>query len=232
MLPQYWRLYLLTLVLGVGGSFQYGLHISVITFPAEVVWEEPCDTQIRVSVNKKIWITELLTVFAAHSKICEPHVDAEVRGAAVWFQQPAHLVLHLGCVEPGGLAGGHSWWQTSCCLWAVRQQPEHTLTHTHMYIHSDKLLINSNCLMIILLACAVHICTKSVVLYCQTWVFLLFFFLGKKHFCLIMWWQLLLRYSWFSVAWPNHLRWFSWQDFSTDTISVCPNKDHWSSHFL
>lgn len=175
MLPQYWRLYLLTLVLGVGGSFQYGLHISVITFPAEVVWEEPCDTQIRVSVNKKIWITELLTVFAAHSKICEPHVDAEVRGAAVWFQQPAHLVLHLGCVEPGGLAGGHSWWQTSCRLWAVRQRPEHTLTHTHMYIHSDKLLINSNRLMIILLACAVHICTKSVVLYCQTWVFCCFF---------------------------------------------------------
>lgn len=60
--------------------------------------------------------------------------------------------------------------------------------------------------------------------------FLLFFFLGKKHFCLIMWWQLLLRYSWYSVAWPNHLRWFSWQDFSMDTISVCPNKDHWSSH--
>lgn len=34
--PQYWRLYLLTLVLGIGGSFQYGMQISVITFPAEV----------------------------------------------------------------------------------------------------------------------------------------------------------------------------------------------------
>ncbi|KAL2090970.1 hypothetical protein ACEWY4_013233 [Coilia grayii] len=34
-MTQYWRLYLLTLVLGVGGSFQYGLHVSIMASPAE-----------------------------------------------------------------------------------------------------------------------------------------------------------------------------------------------------
>lgn len=33
---QYWRLYLLTLVLGIGGSFQFGMQISVIASPAVV----------------------------------------------------------------------------------------------------------------------------------------------------------------------------------------------------
>ncbi|XP_063073795.1 solute carrier family 2, facilitated glucose transporter member 9-like [Engraulis encrasicolus] len=32
---QYWRLYLLTLVLGIGGSFQYGIHVSIMASPAE-----------------------------------------------------------------------------------------------------------------------------------------------------------------------------------------------------
>lgn len=145
---------------------------------------------------------------AAHPKIREPHVDAEVRGAAVWLQQPAHLVLHLGCVEPGGLARGHSWRQTSCRLWAVRQRPKHTLTHTQTYVHSDKLLINRNCSVII----CWHVLYISVLNQSSSTVwheFLVVFFLGKKHFCSITWWQLLLRYSWFSVAWPNHSRWFS-----------------------
>ncbi|XP_010744650.2 solute carrier family 2, facilitated glucose transporter member 11 [Larimichthys crocea] len=31
---QYWRLYLLSLVLGIGGSFQYGIQVSVIASPA------------------------------------------------------------------------------------------------------------------------------------------------------------------------------------------------------
>ncbi|XP_029906572.1 solute carrier family 2, facilitated glucose transporter member 11-like [Myripristis murdjan] len=34
---QYWRLYLLTLVLGIGGSFQYGIQVSIIASPAEHV---------------------------------------------------------------------------------------------------------------------------------------------------------------------------------------------------
>lgn len=126
MLPQYWRLYLLTLVLGVGGSFQYGMHISVITFPAEVVWEEHpfnCVTLNSGILNWKDMNHSTSDRSAAHSEICEPHVDAEIRGAAVWFQHPAHLVLHLGCVEPGRLGRDHSWWQTSCRLWAVRQWP-------------------------------------------------------------------------------------------------------------
>lgn len=33
---QYWRLYLLTLVLGIGGSFQFGMQVSVIASPAVV----------------------------------------------------------------------------------------------------------------------------------------------------------------------------------------------------
>lgn len=61
--------------------------------------------------------------------------------------------------------------------------------------------------------------------------FCLFFFLGKKHLCSTMSWQLLLRFSWFSVAWPNHLRWSFWEDFSMDTISVCPDEAHCSSIF-
>ena len=160
MLPQYWRLYLLTLVLGVGGSFQYGIHISVITFPAKVAWKNRplnCVTQIG-------WGHVTSDLSAAHSKICEPHVDAEVRSGAVWFQQPAHLVLHPGCVEPGRLGRHHSRRQTSCCLWTVRQH-----THTHTFL--DKLLINSNYSTIRFIL----ICTKSVFLNSLTWVFLFCF---------------------------------------------------------
>lgn len=50
--PQYWRLYLLTLVLGIGGSFQYGMQISVITFPAEVAWKQH---------HKHVWVTHPLS---------------------------------------------------------------------------------------------------------------------------------------------------------------------------
>ena len=33
---QYWRLYALSVVLGIGGSFQYGIQVSVIASPEEV----------------------------------------------------------------------------------------------------------------------------------------------------------------------------------------------------
>ncbi|CAG06930.1 unnamed protein product, partial [Tetraodon nigroviridis] len=56
------RLYLLTLVLGVGGSFQYGIHISVITFPAEYIqrfvnhtWMQRYNAPLSDSNIQLIW---------------------------------------------------------------------------------------------------------------------------------------------------------------------------------
>lgn len=57
----------------------------------------------------------------ASPKIPEPDVDAEVWRAAVRRQQPAHVVPHLGCVEPGGLGRGPARWKSSCYLWTVRR---------------------------------------------------------------------------------------------------------------
>lgn len=74
-----------------------------------------------------------------------------------------------------------------------------------------------------------HTCTRTVVpLPADKSCFV---FLGKKHFCLTMLWQLLLHCSWFSVARPNHLRWSFWEDFSLDTILVCLDKVHLLSDF-
>lgn len=96
-------------------------------------------------------------------------------------------------------------------------------THTLL----DGLLINRNCSTI---RCwhVLYMSVLSVFLYNLS---LFFFSPGKKHFCWTMWWQLLLHSSWFSVTWPSRLRWSFWEDFSTDTILVCPDKAHWSSHF-
>nr|XP_054591869.1 solute carrier family 2, facilitated glucose transporter member 11-like [Nothobranchius furzeri] len=59
---QYWRLYLLALVLGIGGSFQYGIQVSVISSPAEHVHRFVNSTSIHRyrtlvdgSTNQLIW---------------------------------------------------------------------------------------------------------------------------------------------------------------------------------
>ncbi|XP_056885962.1 solute carrier family 2, facilitated glucose transporter member 11 isoform X1 [Takifugu flavidus] len=59
---KYWRLYLLTLVLGIGGSFQYGIQISIITFPAEHVqrfvnhtWTLRYGAPLSDSNSKLVW---------------------------------------------------------------------------------------------------------------------------------------------------------------------------------
>ncbi|XP_054640186.1 solute carrier family 2, facilitated glucose transporter member 11-like [Dunckerocampus dactyliophorus] len=59
---QYWRLYLLAVALGVGGSFQYGIQVSAIAAPAEHVkafvnhtWLLRYQTPIEDSTNQLIW---------------------------------------------------------------------------------------------------------------------------------------------------------------------------------
>ncbi|XP_070696759.1 solute carrier family 2, facilitated glucose transporter member 11-like [Pempheris klunzingeri] len=59
---QYWRLYLLILVLGIGGSFQYGIQVSVIASPAAHVqsfvnhtWMERYGGPVDDSTNQLIW---------------------------------------------------------------------------------------------------------------------------------------------------------------------------------
>ncbi|XP_041801477.1 solute carrier family 2, facilitated glucose transporter member 11-like [Chelmon rostratus] len=59
---QYWRLYLLTLVLGIGGSFQYGFQVSVIASPAVHVqsfvnhtWMLRYRAPVADSTNQLIW---------------------------------------------------------------------------------------------------------------------------------------------------------------------------------
>ncbi|KAL7406916.1 hypothetical protein ABVT39_000107 [Epinephelus coioides] len=59
---QYWRLYLLSLVLGIGGSFQYGIQVSVIASPAMHVqsfvndtWLSRYGAPVDDSTNQLIW---------------------------------------------------------------------------------------------------------------------------------------------------------------------------------
>ncbi|XP_075316113.1 solute carrier family 2, facilitated glucose transporter member 11-like [Odontesthes bonariensis] len=59
---QYWRLYLLSLVLGIGGSFQYGIQVSLIASPAEHVqsfvnytWILRYGSPVGESTNQLIW---------------------------------------------------------------------------------------------------------------------------------------------------------------------------------
>ncbi|XP_037635573.1 solute carrier family 2, facilitated glucose transporter member 11-like [Sebastes umbrosus] len=59
---QYWRLYLLALVLGIGGSFQYGFQVSVIASPAVHVqsfvnhtWLWRYGAPVDESSNQLIW---------------------------------------------------------------------------------------------------------------------------------------------------------------------------------
>ncbi|XP_062252807.1 solute carrier family 2, facilitated glucose transporter member 11-like [Platichthys flesus] len=59
---QYWRLYALSMVLGIGGSFQYGIQVSVIASPEEHVqsfvnytWLWRYDAPVTDSSNKLIW---------------------------------------------------------------------------------------------------------------------------------------------------------------------------------
>ncbi|XP_049894379.1 solute carrier family 2, facilitated glucose transporter member 11-like isoform X1 [Epinephelus moara] len=59
---QYWRLYLLSLVLGIGGSFQYGIQVSVIASPAVHVqsfvndtWLSRYGAPVDDSTNQLIW---------------------------------------------------------------------------------------------------------------------------------------------------------------------------------
>ncbi|KAG7244636.1 hypothetical protein INR49_029655 [Caranx melampygus] len=59
---QYWRLYVLSLVLGIGGSFQYGIQVSVIASPAVHVqrfvnytWLWRYNTPVDDSANQLIW---------------------------------------------------------------------------------------------------------------------------------------------------------------------------------
>ncbi|XP_061788654.1 solute carrier family 2, facilitated glucose transporter member 11-like [Nerophis lumbriciformis] len=59
---QYWRLYLLAVVLGIGGSFQYGIQVSAIAAPAEHVeafinqtWLLRYQTPVEDSTEQLIW---------------------------------------------------------------------------------------------------------------------------------------------------------------------------------
>lgn len=59
---QYWRLYLLSVVLGIGGSFQYGIQVSVIAAPAVHVqsfvnytWVLRYGAPVADSSNQLIW---------------------------------------------------------------------------------------------------------------------------------------------------------------------------------
>ncbi|XP_049441471.1 solute carrier family 2, facilitated glucose transporter member 11-like [Epinephelus fuscoguttatus] len=59
---QYWRLYLLSLVLGIGGSFQYGIQVSVIASPAVHVqsfvndtWLSRYGAPVDDSTSQLIW---------------------------------------------------------------------------------------------------------------------------------------------------------------------------------
>nr|XP_061813653.1 solute carrier family 2, facilitated glucose transporter member 11-like [Nerophis lumbriciformis] len=59
---QYWRLYLLAMVLGIGGSFQYGIQVSVIASPAAHIqtfvnytWMWRHHTPVDDSTNQLIW---------------------------------------------------------------------------------------------------------------------------------------------------------------------------------
>ncbi|XP_022602534.1 solute carrier family 2, facilitated glucose transporter member 11-like [Seriola dumerili] len=59
---QYWRLYVLSLVLGIGGSFQYGIQVSVIASPAvhiqsfvNYTWMLRYEAPVDESADQLIW---------------------------------------------------------------------------------------------------------------------------------------------------------------------------------
>ncbi|XP_020789909.1 solute carrier family 2, facilitated glucose transporter member 11-like [Boleophthalmus pectinirostris] len=59
---KYWRLYLLTVILGIGGSFQYGIQVSFIAPPAEHIqsfvnytWMWRYGSPVEDSSNQLIW---------------------------------------------------------------------------------------------------------------------------------------------------------------------------------
>ncbi|XP_020337833.1 solute carrier family 2, facilitated glucose transporter member 11 isoform X3 [Oncorhynchus kisutch] len=69
-LMQYWRLYLLTLVLGIGGSFQYGMQVSIMSSPAEHIqsfvnqtWLGRYEVPVDDSTNMLIW-SFIVSVFS------------------------------------------------------------------------------------------------------------------------------------------------------------------------
>ncbi|XP_068598177.1 solute carrier family 2, facilitated glucose transporter member 11-like [Brachionichthys hirsutus] len=67
---QYWRLYLLAVILGIGGSSQFGIQISTITFPAVYVqkfvnqtWISRYGVPVTDSTNQLIW-SFIVSVFS------------------------------------------------------------------------------------------------------------------------------------------------------------------------
>ncbi|XP_062402158.1 solute carrier family 2, facilitated glucose transporter member 5-like isoform X1 [Sardina pilchardus] len=59
---RYWRLYLLTIVLGIGGTLQYGIQVSIMTSPAEHIqsfvnqtWLGRYDVPVAESTSTLIW---------------------------------------------------------------------------------------------------------------------------------------------------------------------------------
>uniref|UniRef100_A0A8C7V6S1 Major facilitator superfamily (MFS) profile domain-containing protein n=1 Tax=Oncorhynchus mykiss TaxID=8022 RepID=A0A8C7V6S1_ONCMY len=69
-LVRYWRLYLLTLVLGIGGSFQLGMQVSIMASPAEHIqsfvnqtWLRRYEVPVSDSTNMLIW-SFIVSVFS------------------------------------------------------------------------------------------------------------------------------------------------------------------------
>ncbi|XP_006640470.2 solute carrier family 2, facilitated glucose transporter member 11-like [Lepisosteus oculatus] len=69
-LSKYWRLMLLTLVLGIGGSFQYGIQVSVMTSPSETIqnfvnqtWKDRYGEPADESTVKLIW-SFIMSIFS------------------------------------------------------------------------------------------------------------------------------------------------------------------------
>ncbi|XP_046882508.1 solute carrier family 2, facilitated glucose transporter member 11-like [Hypomesus transpacificus] len=69
-LVQYWRLYLLMLVLGIGGSFQYGIQVSIMASPAQHIqgfvnqtWLGRYGVPVEDSTNMLIW-SFIVSVFS------------------------------------------------------------------------------------------------------------------------------------------------------------------------
>ncbi|XP_063072313.1 solute carrier family 2, facilitated glucose transporter member 5-like [Engraulis encrasicolus] len=61
-LTQYWRLYMLTFILGLGGTLQYGLQVSIMTSPAQHIqefvnqtWLDRYEVPVGESTNTLIW---------------------------------------------------------------------------------------------------------------------------------------------------------------------------------
>ncbi|XP_036382178.1 solute carrier family 2, facilitated glucose transporter member 11-like [Megalops cyprinoides] len=69
-LMNYWRLYVLTLVLGIGGSFQYGIQVSILASPAEHIqsfvnqtWLGRYEVPVEESTKMLIW-SFIVSVFS------------------------------------------------------------------------------------------------------------------------------------------------------------------------